>query len=253
MDRTRLNLSRWQRRLSRLRLLLAASLPNRCMICHQRVVLPQRGICLTCLDAGLYSSPSCLGCGRTMSLQSAYCGTCMTTQPLKVVAPASYHQGLGETVAAIKYQGQLAGLSPIVQALVRRIHTLVAAEAISLPQVLLPVPLHPRRLRQRGFNQAYLIACELGQALSIPVLPDALVRISDTPPQAGLTGKQRRRNLAGAFSLSHGFEYQRVALVDDVVTTGTTAMEIAKLLEGRYIQVQVWCLARAEAPHLIDQ
>lgn len=85
------------------------------------------------------------------------------------------------------------------------------------------------------------------------MLPDALERLSDTPPQAGLTGKQRRRNLAGAFRLSDEFDFQRVALIDDVVTTGTTAKEIAKLFEVRYIQVQVWCLARAEAPHLMDQ
>lgn len=252
MDRTHLYLSRWQW-LVQLRRLLAASLPNRCMICHQRVVLPQRGICLTCLDAGLYSSPTCLGCGRAMPHQTAYCGGCMTSQPLKVVAPASYHQGLGETVAAIKYQGQLAGLTPLVQALVRRIRLLAEAEVISLPQALLPVPLHPHRLRERGFNQAFVIAHELGRALELPVLPYALERLSDTPPQAGLTGKQRRRNLAGAFRLIDEFDYQRVALIDDVVTTGTTAKEIAKLFEARYIQVQVWCLARAEAPHLMDQ
>ncbi len=188
-----------------------------------------------------------------MHQQTAYCGGCMTGQPLKVVAPASYHQGLGETVAAIKYQGQLAGLTPLVQALVRRIRLLAEAEVISLPQVLLPVPLHPRRLRERGFNQAFVIASELGRALELPVLPDVLERLSDTPPQAGLTGKQRRRNLTGAFSLIEGFDHQRVALIDDVVTTGTTAKEIAKLFEARYIQVQVWCLARAEAPQLMEQ
>ncbi|ASJ98334.1 MULTISPECIES: ComF family protein [Shewanella] len=252
MDRTHLNLSRWHWLGARLKRLLAASLPNRCMMCHQRVVLPQRGICLTCLHAGLYASPSCLGCGRLISVQTCYCGACMKSLPIKVVAPASYHDGLGEAVAAIKYQGQLAGLTPLVNALVQRIQALVEIEAITLPQVLVPVPLHPKRLRERGFNQAYLIASELGQALSLPVLPHALARICDTQPQAGLTGKQRRRNLAGAFSLMEDFDYQRIALIDDVVTTGTTVSEITKLFERRYIQVQVWCLARAEAPHLND-
>ncbi len=230
--------------------LLSTSLPNRCLMCHQDV-LEGRGICRCCLSSVLYQTPSCLGCGRSLVEQTDYCGSCMKQTPLKVVAPASYHQGIGEFVAAIKYQGQLAGLTSMTTALVRRVVELQQRSLIPIPQVLVVVPLHPHRLRQRGFNQAWLIADEISRQLDIPIIDDAVERLIDTCPQEGLTGKQRRKNLAGAFKIRDDFAYQRVAIIDDVVTTGTTAQTIAQLFEQRYIHVQVWCLARAEAPGLL--
>ncbi len=230
--------------------LLEASLPNRCLMCHQQV-LSGSGICQFCLSSVLYQTPSCLGCGRALIEQTAYCGRCMKLTPLKVVAPASYHQGIGEFVAAIKYQGQLAGLTSMVSALVRRVIQLEQLGLIQRPQVLVVVPLHPNRLRQRGFNQAWLIAEEVSRQLNIPIAEDALDRIVDTRPQEGLNGEQRRKNLINAFRLKQDFDYQRVAIIDDVVTTGTTAQTIAQLFQARYIHVQVWCLARAEAPGLL--
>lgn len=176
----------------------------------------------------------------------------MVNRPLLVIAPASYHQGIGEHVGAIKYQAQLAGLDRLTWALVQRVLELESLTIIDRPQALIVVPLHPNRMRQRGFNQAWLIADSISRQLDIPVVDDAVVRLIDTRPQAGLTGKQRRRNLANAFELRDDFAYQRVAIVDDVVTTGTTAKSIAELFEARYIHVQVWCLARAEAPGLLD-
>lgn len=235
-----------------LKRLLGASLPNRCLMCHQLVAEDSRGICQSCLSASLYQHPTCLGCGRALLVQTAYCGRCMKVCPLMVIAPASYHQGIGEYVAAIKYQAQLAGLEALTRALVQRIVKLESLAIIQRPQVLIVVPLHPNRLRQRGFNQAWLIADSLSRQLNIPLVDDAVMRRVDTQPQAGLTGRQRRRNLANAFELIDDVNYQRIAIVDDVVTTGTTASTIAALFEARYIHVQVWCLARAEAPGLLD-
>ncbi|MBB1268819.1 ComF family protein [Shewanella sp. SR44-3] len=262
-----------------------ASLPNRCLLCHQSIHnshtalgdLWSAGLCEVCLEACLYQAPHCLGCGKTLvelmhlttaslapssltPVQSSvnaqstrYCGQCLKTVPLKVVAPASYHHGLGPVVAAIKYQQQLAPLKVLVAALVRRVNQLVEQQLIILPQVLLPVPLHPQRLKQRGFNQAWLIAKEISVQLNIPLDANVLKRVADTQPQAGMTGKQRRKNCHKAFELTNDIPYQRVALVDDVLTTGTTANEIAKLLNKQGVYVDVWCLARAEAPSLRGQ
>ena len=232
--------------------LLLASLPNRCLICHQQVNPPHHGICHICLTACLYAEPTCLGCGRALVIQRRYCGSCMASAPLVVVAPCSYHDGVGDYVAAMKYQGQFAILQALVIALIERLEALEAEGVVERPQVLIPVPLHSSRLRDRGFNQAWIIAKALSQRLQIPLVDDAVMRVTNTRPQAGLTGKQRRRNLEGAFALKRHFPYQRVAIIDDVVTTGTTANALAKLFESRYIHVQVWCLARAEAPHLRD-
>ncbi len=232
--------------------MLAASLPNRCLMCHQSIELPGSGICSVCLATGLYQAPVCLGCGRAMQVETSYCGACTSFQPLTIIAPCSYHQGLGEWVGLIKYQAQFSALPVLTYALANRVIHLEEQGLLQLPQVLIPVPLHSKRLQKRGFNQAYLIADAIGRRLNIPVVTGGLVRTIDTRSQAGLTGKQRRRNLSGAFKLDERFAYQRIALIDDVVTTGTTAKEIAKLFEKRHIHVQVWCLARAEAPGLMD-
>lgn len=232
--------------------LLATSLPNRCLMCHQTVAAPYRGICACCLEISLYQTPTCLGCGRALLLQSCYCGACQHSQPLVVIAPASYHQGLGDLVAGIKYRAELAALDMLVLSLVERIKQLQRLGLIRLPQAMIAVPLHPNRLRQRGFNQAWLIADTLSRQLGIPLLDNVLVRRVDTRPQAGLTGKQRRRNLADAFVLTEPINYQRIALIDDVVTTGTTVQSIAELFAAHYIHLQVWCLARAEAPGLLE-
>jgi ComF family protein len=249
---------------------LFASLPNRCLLCHQSLarVIPsnatlidslkafkqghQTGICDTCLNACLYQGDICLGCGKRISIPACFCGHCLGITPMKIIAPCSYHQGLGPLVAGIKYQQQLAPLTVLVNALVARIQALVAIGFIRLPQVLLPVPLHAKRLKARGFNQAWLIAKELSCQLNIPIDEDYLYRVEDTQPQAGMTGKQRRKNCHQAFKIRGNNKYQRVVIVDDVVTTGTTTNEINKLLLKKGIYADVWCLARAEAPGLMN-
>ncbi|WP_227006559.1 ComF family protein [Shewanella donghaensis] len=232
------------------------NLPNRCLLCHQDIEQyaegkPQTGVCQTCLVAGLYHDEICLGCGKPIPLLQVYCGHCQHIEPMLIIAPCSYHQGLGSLIAGIKYQQQCAPLTALAQVLAIRVMDLVARGLIDLPQVLIPVPLHRNRLKQRGFNQAWLIANELSQLLGIPMDDSLLKRIIDTKAQAGLDGKQRRQNCADAFELVKEIPYQRVALIDDVVTTGTTANEIASLFHGHYVHVQCWCLARAEAPGLL--
>ncbi|MGS0674049.1 ComF family protein [Shewanella sp. 125m-1] len=229
---------------------LAAILPNRCLMCHQHIEAAQRGICSVCLHACRYQADICLGCGSEMPLQPPFCGRCMLASKLKVIAPCSYHQGMGHWVGQIKYQAQFAVIDVLVDALVQRILYLEYLGFIELPQVLIAVPLHRKRLQQRGFNQAWLIARALSKRLDIPLVDNMLLRSRDTQPQAGLSGKLRRKNLNNAFELSTEFNWQRVALIDDVVTTGTTVDEIARLLQRKHTQVQVWCLARAEAPGL---
>ncbi|MEH6463394.1 MAG: ComF family protein [Shewanella psychromarinicola] len=246
----------------RARVILLASLPNRCLLCQQRIeqtgyqqLFPNQvltGVCQECLAVSLYQHEVCLGCGREIAVLQAYCGKCLQHTPNWVVAPCSYHQGLGPLIAAIKYQQQCAPLNAITQQLACRIELLIKHGIIRRPQVLIPVPLHTNRLRQRGFNQAWLIAKELSLLTNIPVDDSCLIRVVDTSPQTGLAGKQRRKNCHGAFRLLDGMTYQRVALIDDVVTTGTTVDEIARLFSTQFVHVQTWCLARAEAPGLLD-
>jgi ComF family protein len=113
--------------------------------------------------------------------------------------------------------------------------------------VLVPVPLHPRRRRERGFNQAEIVALEVGSRVGLPVSPLALVRRKDTPPQTGLSAAERRKSVDGAFAVRRRCHVagKVVVLVDDVLTTGATALACARALrEAGAAEVRVLTLAR---------
>jgi ComF family protein len=114
------------------------------------------------------------------------------------------------------------------------------------PQLLLPAPLHPRRLRERGFNQAAELTRILADELSLPWSARHFVRVRHTEPQAGLDRRARQRNLRHAFRWRGPIgDLSRVAVIDDVVTTGTTAEEMARALKRAGIErVEVWAVAR---------
>ena len=114
-----------------------------------------------------------------------------------------------------------------------------------LPARLVPVPLHRNRLRRRGYNQAVELARPLGRALGLPVAPRLCRRQRPTPAQAELTGSDRRRNVRGAFAVAAPVP-RHVAIVDDVVTTGSTVGELARVLRRAGAErVEVWAVARA--------
>ncbi|MEA3278554.1 MAG: ComF family protein [Pseudomonadota bacterium] len=117
----------------------------------------------------------------------------------------------------------------------------------AMPELIIPVPLHPARQRERGYNQALEVARTLRRELSIPVDTRSCVRAQPTAPQAGLEQKARRRNVRGAFRVQRAPEAAHVALLDDVVTTGSTVAELAKvLLKAGVERVDVWAVARTE-------
>jgi ComF family protein len=110
---------------------------------------------------------------------------------------------------------------------------------------LVPVPLHPGRLRERGFNQADELARAAAPLAGVPVLRGACRRVAATVPQAGLGARERYRNLAGAFAAAGSLEGRRLAIVDDVLTTGSTAAAVAEaLLQAGAHRVEVWAVAR---------
>ena len=118
--------------------------------------------------------------------------------------------------------------------------------AIRQYDVIMPVPLHRRRLRQRGFNQSLVLAREIAVSFDIPVDFVSLKRLKDTDPQTNLGGSERRDNVRGAFAAADSVKGKRVLLIDDVLTTGSTVRECAKTLLGRGArEVAVFTAARA--------
>ena len=115
------------------------------------------------------------------------------------------------------------------------------------PEWIIPVPIHPARRRERGYNQAEEIAQRLAEALRVPCKKNAVYRKRDTLPQNGLSPEERRRNLAGAFGAAQGIRFpRRVLLVDDIYTTGSTAQELGKLLRAHGAEeIHVVCVCVA--------
>ena len=121
-----------------------------------------------------------------------------------------------------------------------------AYDSTELPEALVPMPLTRRRLRQRGFNQAALLARSTARLLGLPSLPRHLVRVRNTPPQRSLPRSARLTNVRRAFAVKRPITYRRIALVDDVSTTGATAHAASTaLLAGGAEEVHVWVAAKA--------
>ena len=157
-----------------------------------------------------------------------------------IVAPFDYRFPLDRLVQRFKFAGDLA----VGRYLGERLASCVAGEA--RPDLLVAPPLTRSRLRGRGFNQSIELARHVGRRLGVRVRADALEKVRDTLPQQGLGRRARRRNLRGAFRCGIPVAGLRVALVDDVYTTGATAREIARVLRrAGAAEVVVWTVARA--------
>jgi ComF family protein len=221
---------------------LNALLPPTCRLCgaHGR---SGHDLCPGCAEDLPWLSGGCPRCARPLAgVKPLPCGACLRRPPPfeRVEAPFSYAAPVDHLIHAFKFRADLAAGRLLAQLLVGHVR-----RRSELPELLLPVPLHPARLGERGFNQAHELARLVGRKLAIPVAPTLLTRTRHTPPQHGLAAKARRANVRGAFALSRPLPARHVALIDDVFTTGQTATELARVLRRAGAErVEVWVLAR---------
>jgi len=155
-----------------------------------------------------------------------------------------YREPVTSLVSALKFHGNLTVLATLAYLACNS----MGMADLSEPDIILPVPLHPKRLRERHFNQSALIARACFPGKRQKIAPDVLVRHRATPPQTGLRGSERRKNLSGAFSLNTPKQIQGkgILLIDDVFTTGSTVNECAKVLRRAGAKrIEVFTLARA--------
>lgn len=176
------------------------------------------------------------------------CESCLRDTPpfSRVVALGIYEETLRTAVQRFKYEGAIVLDRPLAELLA----AVLESDGAPRPDLLIPVPLHYSRLRERTYNQALLLARVLGRRWRLPVPPRLLVRSRPTPQQQGLKAEVRRQNLKGAFAMNRKLNGERVLLIDDVVTTGATVRECSRvLLEGGAGEVVVAVLARARRYH----
>ena len=205
----------------------------------------RRGLCADCAEQLPAIGPACPGCGLPQQ-EERLCGDCMRAPPSydRCLAALDYIYPVNRLLHLAKYRGRLEVLALLTSRLLARLRREDAK-----PVCIVPVPLHFRRHCRRGYNQAGLIAARLSQDLHIPCRDNVLSRIRATREQSALRSAQRKQNVRGAFRLRRPPACDHIAVVDDVVTTGATGNEIARLLKQAGVaRVDIWALARAAAP-----
>lgn len=219
-------------------------LPSTCLLCGASGA-NDIDLCTECAAELPRNHTCCARCALPLAAPAAMCGECLRRTPPWDAAWAPFRYGwpLDRLESRFKFSADLAAG--------RVLSTLWQREPcpITMPAWLLPVPLHSSRLRKRGYNQAHELATPLARVLGIPVHHDLLLRRRATEAQTELEAVSRRRNVRGAFELRACADLpSHLAILDDVMTTGATLAECARVLKRAGVtRVDVWALARAPA------
>ncbi len=238
-------------------------LPGSCAVCgavlgtEVKPAPASARVCRGCWESiSLLRPPLCPRCGAPFSSEFALsespghvCGKCRATAPRfdSARAVGLYEGALREIVHTYKYNGMSGLARSLGRLLGEHFPDRFRGESFDL---ITHVPLHPRRYRERGFDQSWLLARVLGRGVGLPARPYVLERTRWETPQSSLTEPQRRANVRGAFAVrkpkwAEALEGRRVLLVDDVLTTGATADTCARALKGAGAEaVHVYTLAR---------
>lgn len=218
-----------------------------CLLCD----LPSRGsapICEACQADLPWLDERCTVCALPLAMAGFTCGQCLRRRPAfrRVEAPWHYGYPLDTLISQFKHAGRWP-VGHLLAALLGQWLMHRYSEGLPRPDCLLAVPMASKRLRQRGFNQAAMLARWLGHALALPNHGTWLLRPHDTLAQQELGARARKLNLLQAFALAPQAAVSglHIALVDDVMTTGATAQALALLLrQAGARRVDVYCLAR---------
>ena len=198
--------------------------PRRCPVCGGVAMPKGRLICPACLkQLSFVSSPACMKCGKEIgSREQEYCADCIRRKKsfTRGFALLNYDSRAAVSMAAVKYHNKREYLDFYARAAALRFEKQFRQAGI---QVIVPVPVHASRLKTRGFNQAAVLAEKLSAELGIP-WEELLIRVKKTDPQKSLGSAERLKNLRGAFEAEQeAGKWERVLLVDDIYTTGSTA------------------------------
>jgi len=212
-----------------------------CILCNH-YHLGYEAVCINCHEYLTPIPSACLSCAEPLPMSDFMtCGTCIKKKPFVdyTFAPYRFEDPLRSLLHEFKYRHGLYLISFLAQLILKNL-----PEKAMQTECLIPVPMHTKRLRIRGFNQAAEIAKFVGNALNIPCEMNLCQKIIHTKPQAGLSAADRKKNLSNVFQVTSS-EYTKITLIDDLLTTGNTVNELAKAFKQQGVtHVAVWCCAR---------
>ena len=230
-------------------------LPQRCALCR---CICETGYCQNCSSLLPWIEHACIQCGSHLfapgmrstrlpahsSTNNTVCGQCQLTRPSfsNSIIPFHYKPPISTHIQNLKYSGQLY----LSSALGRIISARILQSGAQLPDIIMPIPLHWKRIFHRGFNQSSEISRVIGNQLGIPVSTKHLSRRANTLSQTGLNIQMRRKNTRKAFEVIKPCKGLSIALVDDVVTTGSTVRAASKILiKSGASRIDIWAAAKA--------
>lgn len=232
---------------------LSTWLAGQCRICGLPAPGPRRALCAGCVQQFAAPVPRCRRCAIGTPQGMTVCGHCLRTPPpfARAIAAVDYGWPWAALVQQFKFNGadELTGtLATLLADAVAR-----ADGAANDVDAVIAVPLSDGRLRERGYNQSRLIARRVARLLRRPFIDDFVLKLHDTPALSGLSREERARSLSQAFmvdpTLRARWQGARLAVVDDVLTTGTTIGTLAGTLQAAGLgEVQAWVVARTPAP-----
>lgn len=215
--------------------------PQPCLLCG---AMSRTGVWCGPCDAALpYLGPACCPVCALPTPDGVVCGRCLSHPPRldRTVAVFAYAFPVDALIRALKFNEQLLLAPQLAGRLAQRIE--------ARPDCIVPMPLHPARLRERGFNQSLELSRRIARQLEIPLLEQACQRVRDTLPQSALPWKERGKNMRKAFACTADLKGKHVAVVDDVMTSGASINELARVLrQAGASEVSAWVVARA-LPH----
>lgn len=222
----------------RLAQLYSKVLPINCRLCG--ICSDDQPLCRDCASELPQIGPACPRCALPTP-HYQLCGQCLSQPPEQhsSISIYQYKDPVDRLIVDLKFNDKLY----LTQFFAERMAEVIKDKP--LPELLIPIPLHPNKLKQRGYNQSYELAKALSELLLIPCSNNFLERVIDTKPQSSMPYKERKKNIQHAFQSTASSTFKHIALIDDVLTTGHTANAAAKTLRLAGVsRIEVWTIAR---------
>lgn len=225
--------------------------PHTCVFCLETKNCLDRDLCEECRKELPLKKPGCKICladianKNNIALLAKLCGNCIKNPPLfdQLFAPYSYQNPIDYLITKLKFNKKLIFANLLGKLMVEYLAAIYKNR--QKPQIIIPIPLHKKRLRERGFNQALEISKPISKNLQIKIDRFSCQRVKNTVMQSLLPAKEREQNIKNAFAVTNQFKFTHVAVIDDVFTTGNTIREFCKTLKKSGVQkIDVWCVAR---------